>query len=120
MEQKIITAHSASDLNSKLENLMNEGWKPMGPHHVVEVHHQLIFSGMQHKDTMVEREYSVSVQREHSPSEGQKEVIERYLDDMKKILETKTDDLADITNLMLASVKFLRILSEKAREISKS
>jgi hypothetical protein len=119
MEQKIITAHSASELNSKLADLMKEGWKPMGSHHVVESHHQMRFAGMQHKDTIIEREYSVSVQREHTPSEGQKEVIERYVDDMKKIMETKTDDMADIKNLMLASIEFLRILNEKAKELAK-
>jgi hypothetical protein len=117
MEQKIITAHSASDLNSKLADLMKEGWKPIGPHHVVEVHHQMRFSGMQHKDTIVEREYSLSIQREHTPSEGQKEVISGYLKDLTKILETKTDDLADLQNLRTATIEFLSVLKEKEDKI---
>lgn len=117
MEQKIITAHSASDLNAKLADLMKEGWKPMGSHQVVEVHHQMRFSGMQHKDTMIEREYSLSVQREHSPSEGQSGVIQSYLDDLTEILETKTDDLADIQNLRTAAIQFLSILKEKEDQI---
>ncbi len=119
MEQKIITANSASDLNAKLTDLMKEGWKPMGSHQVVEVHHQMRFSGMQHKDTMIEREYSLSVQREHSPSEGQSGVIQSYLDDLTEILQTKTDDLADIQNLRTAAIQFLSILKEKENQITK-
>lgn len=117
MEQKIITAHSASDLNSKLADLTKEGWKPIGSHQVVEVHHQMRFSGMQHKDTIVEREYSLSVQREHTPSEGQAEVISGYLKDLTKILEKKTDDLADLQNLRTATIEFLSVLKEKENQI---
>lgn len=117
MEQKIITARSASDLNSKLEDLMKEGWKPIGSHQVVEMHHQMRFSGMQHKDTMIEREYSVTIQREHSPSEGQSEVIADYVKDLTEILETKTDDLADLQNLRTAAIQFLSILKEKEDQI---
>lgn len=120
MEQKIITAHSASDLNSKLADLMKEGWKPMGPHQVVEVHHQMIYSGMQHKDTIVEREYSVSVQREHTPSEGQQGVIDSYLKELQMIMHKQTDDVADIRNLRTATIQFLSILKEKEERILKS
>lgn len=120
MEQKIITAHSASELNSKLADLMKEGWKPIGPHQVVEVHHQLRYSGMQHKDTIVEREYSVSVQREHAPSEGQQDVIDGYLGDLTDILKTKTDDIDDLRNLRTATIQFLSILKEQEERILKS
>ena len=120
MEQKIITSHSASDLNSKLSELMKEGWKPIGSHHVVESHHQMRFAGMQHKDTIIEREYSLTVVREHTPSEGQKEVIEHYKELLVDILETKTDDVADIQNLRTATIEFLSILKEKEIEVLKS
>jgi len=117
MEQKIITAHSASDLNARLADLMKEGWKPIGSHQVVVSHEQNRFSGMQHKDTIVQHEYSLSVQREHTPSEGQAEVVENYLKDLTNILETKTDDLADILNLRTATIQFLSILKEKEEQI---
>lgn len=120
MEQKIITAHNASELNSKLTNLMKDGWKPIGPHQVVEVHHNLRYSGMQHKDTIVEREYSQTIQREHTPSEGQKEVVEGYVKDLTDILKTKTDDVADIQNLRTATIEFLSILKEEEERILKS
>jgi hypothetical protein len=110
MEQKIITAHSASDLNTKLADLMKEGWKPIGSHQVVVSHEQNRFAGMQHKDTIIQHEYSLSVQREHTPSEGQEEVINSYLRELQTIMHTRTDDIADIQNLRAATIRFLDVL----------
>ena len=117
MEQKIITSHSASDLNTKLADLMKEGWKPIGSHQVVVSHEQNRFSGMQHKDTIVEREYSLSVQREHTPSEGQEDVINNYLRELQKIIHTQTDDLADLQNLRTATIRFLDVLKFEEEKI---
>lgn len=64
MQQKVITAHSASELNTKIEKMIAEGWTPIGSHHVVETHHQMRFSGMQHKDTIIQFEYSQSVKKD--------------------------------------------------------
>lgn len=64
MEQKIITSESASGLNSKMEEMIKDGWTPVGGHHVVEKHHQLRYAGMQHKDTMVSLEYSQTMRKE--------------------------------------------------------
>ena len=64
MEQKILTSTSASGLNAKIAEAIEQGYTPVGSHHVVEVHHQMRFSGMQHKDTMVEREYSQTVKKD--------------------------------------------------------
>jgi len=58
MAQKIITARSAEELNEKMAKMIEEGWMPIGSHHVVEIHHQLRYAGMQHKDTMIQLEYS--------------------------------------------------------------
>jgi len=58
MEYKVVTSSSASGLNESVQKHILEGYKPIGSHHVVEVHHQLRYSGMQHKDTQIEREYS--------------------------------------------------------------
>ena len=119
MEQKIITSHSAENLNDKLKNLIKEGWRPIGPHQVVETHHQMRFAGMQHRDTMIDREYSLSVQREHTPSDGQKLVIDAYVEDLEEILKLKTDDVEDIRNLRTATIQFLSILKEKKKKILK-
>lgn len=120
MEQKIITAHSATELNWGLIVLAKEGWKPLGSHHVVETHHQNRFSGMQHKDTVIEREYSLTIQRENVVSEGKREVIDRYKEVLVKLLETSTDDVEDIKNLRAATIEFLSILKQKETEIPKS
>jgi hypothetical protein len=64
MEYKVVTSSSANGLNESVQKLIWEGFKPVGGHHVVEVHHQLRFSGMQHKDTQIEREYSQTMIKE--------------------------------------------------------
>jgi hypothetical protein len=64
MEQMIITSHSASELNTKLKNMIEQGWQPIGSHCVVETHHQLRFAGNQHRDTIIEREYSQTIKKD--------------------------------------------------------
>jgi len=58
MEHKILTSMSAYGLNAKVSEHIKLGWKPIGSHKVVSVNHQLQFSGMQHKRTLIENEYS--------------------------------------------------------------
>ena len=57
-EQKVIAVHSVSQLNYEISKHIEEGWQPIGSHKVVVIHEQLRFAGMQHKDTVIEREYS--------------------------------------------------------------
>jgi len=64
MEQMILTSHSASDLNTKIRQMIEQGWTPVGSHQVVETHHQNRFAGMQHKDTIIEREYSQTIKKD--------------------------------------------------------
>jgi len=64
MQQIVLTAHNASELNTKIQQMIEQGWIPIGSHNVVETHHQMRFSGMQHKDTLIEREYSQTVKKE--------------------------------------------------------
>ena len=63
MEQKILTASSASELNQKIAEAIKDGFTPVGSHHVVETHHQLRYAGMQHKDTIIQLEYSQTVKK---------------------------------------------------------
>jgi hypothetical protein len=63
MEQIVLTAGSASDLNQKVKDMIEQGWTPVGSHKVVEKHHQLRYSGMQHKDTQIQSEYSQTVKK---------------------------------------------------------
>jgi hypothetical protein len=57
-EQKIITSNSASVLNERINQLILQGYQPLGSHKVVETHHQLRYSGMQHHSTTIDLEYS--------------------------------------------------------------
>jgi hypothetical protein len=57
-EQKIITSNSAQGLNGKITEMIKDGWQPIGGHRVVETHHQLRYSGMQHHSTTIDLEYS--------------------------------------------------------------
>ena len=44
--------------------MMEEGWKPIGGHSVVETHRQNRYSGQQHMDTIIKVEYSQSLIKE--------------------------------------------------------
>ena len=61
MEYKVITSSSPEGLNEKINNLIKNGWKPMGSHQVVEQHRQNRYSGLQHQDTLIKHEYSISM-----------------------------------------------------------
>lgn len=64
MKQKIITSRSAHGLNEKIEQMISEGWKPIGSHQVVAIHSQNRFAGTQHRDTLHEVEYSQTMLKE--------------------------------------------------------
>jgi len=61
LKQQVIYATSAFTLNKKIDEAIAEGWQPLGSHQVVNSHHQLRYSGMQHKDTQIESEYSQTI-----------------------------------------------------------
>jgi len=58
MEYKILSSRSTQELTRKVNELIQEGWKPIDGHSVVEVHRQNRYSGSQHMDTRIEVEYS--------------------------------------------------------------
>jgi hypothetical protein len=58
---KIVTSSNANSLTEKVNQAISEGWEIIGSHHVVEKHHQLRYSGMQHKDTTIDLEYSQTI-----------------------------------------------------------
>jgi len=61
MGYKIISSHSVEGLNSKISELMEKGWNPVGGHNVVITHEQNRFRGEQHIDTILKPEYSISM-----------------------------------------------------------
>jgi hypothetical protein len=58
MNYKIVTSSSAEQLTAKVDELIKEGWKPVGSHQALVTHQQNRFSGDQHKDTVYDVEYS--------------------------------------------------------------
>jgi hypothetical protein len=63
MEQKIITSRHASDLNKKIEEMIKEGWEPVGGHTVLTTLEQKQFAGNEHKRTIFEYEYAQSMRK---------------------------------------------------------
>lgn len=70
MEFKVIRSGSVEGLNEKIKTYIEEGWKPVGGHQVVITHVQNRFSGLQHKDTVNTLDYTLSMIREYTYSEG--------------------------------------------------
>jgi len=64
MEYKIVTSNHSSGLQTKVTELIAEGWKPKGSHQVVETHRQNRFSGSSHRDTTIQSEYSQTMIKE--------------------------------------------------------
>ena len=58
MEYKVIYASSPSELTTKVNMYIGEGFEPIGSHQVATIHAQNRFRGDQHADTKYELEYS--------------------------------------------------------------
>lgn len=64
MTQEVLYCKSASALNDMIAEYIEQGYRPIGSHKVVEKHHQLRYAGMQHKDTTIELEYSQTMRKD--------------------------------------------------------
>lgn len=58
MEYKVVEYDTVRDLNGHVQQMINEGWKPVGSHQVVLRHVQNRYSGLQHKDSVSTVGYS--------------------------------------------------------------
>ena len=63
MEQKVITSSSAHGLNSKIKEMIDEGWEPIGSHQVITIHQQPRYRGNQLGDVQYEHEYSQTMRK---------------------------------------------------------
>jgi len=64
MDYKIVTSSTPEQLTVKVNELIKEGWKPVGGHQAFITHQQNRFSGDQHKDTVYDVEYSQTMIKE--------------------------------------------------------
>ena len=68
MEYKIVSGGSPSDLTTKVNEKLNDGWELMGSHQVVIHREQNRFSGQQHMDTLNQLEYSQTMCKKFKPN----------------------------------------------------
>jgi hypothetical protein len=68
MEYKIISGGSPSDLTTKVNERLNDGWEIVGSHQVVIHKEQNRYSGSQHMDTLNQLEYSQTMVKEFKPN----------------------------------------------------
>ena len=63
MEYKIVSGGSPSELTTKVNERIKDGWELVGSHQVVIHREQNRYSGMQHMDTLNQLEYSQTMCR---------------------------------------------------------
>jgi hypothetical protein len=85
MEYKILSSSSPEGLTEKINNLIKDGWKPMGSHQVVEQHRQNRYSGSQHNDTLIKHEYSITMVKEFKPNVIEVDIAFYHPDDDETI-----------------------------------
>ena len=68
MEYKIVNGGSPSELTTKVNEKLNDGWELVGSHQVVIHREQNRFSGQQHMDTLNQLEYSQTMCKKFKPN----------------------------------------------------
>ena len=64
MKYKVIEGGSPNEITTKVNEMINDGWKPVGGHQVVVRREQNRYSGQQHMDTLNQLEYTQTLIRE--------------------------------------------------------
>ena len=68
MEYKIVSGGSPSELTTKVNEKINDGWELVGSHQVVIHREQNRYSGQQHMDTLNQLEYSQTMCKKFKPN----------------------------------------------------
>lgn len=58
MQYKVVVSSNPSELSSKVSEMVNLGWQPIGGHQVTTTREVNRYSGQQHMDTMYHTEYT--------------------------------------------------------------
>jgi allophanate hydrolase subunit 1 len=85
MEYKIVSGGSPSDLSTKVNERIKDGWKTIGSHQVVIHREQNRFSGQQHMDTLNSLEYSQTMVKEFKPNVIEVDIMFNHPDDDETI-----------------------------------
>ena len=68
MKYKVIEGGSPSEITTKVNDMIKDGWKPVGTHQVVVRREQNRYSGQQHIDTLNSLEYTQTMVKEFKPN----------------------------------------------------
>jgi hypothetical protein len=90
MEYKVLTSSSPEGLTEKINKHIKDGWKPTGSHQVVEQHRQNRYSGLQHQDTLIKHEYSISMVKEFKPNVIEVDISFYHPEDENGIVDETT------------------------------
>ena len=85
MEYKIVNGGSPSELTTKVNEKLNDGWELVGSHQVVIHREQNRFSGQQHMDTLNSLEYSQTMVKEFKPNVIEVDIMFKHPDDDETI-----------------------------------
>ena len=85
MEYKIVYGDSPSDINTKVNEMITEGWEPIGSHQVVVRREQNRYSGSQHMDTLNQLEYTQTMVKEFKPNVIEVDIAFYHPDDDETI-----------------------------------
>ena len=90
MEYKIVSGGSPSDLTTKINERLNDGWKIVGSHQVVIHKEQNRYSGQQHMDTLNQLEYSQTMVKEFKPKVIEVDIMFYHPEDENGIVDETT------------------------------
>ena len=90
MEYKIVYGDSPSEINTKVNEMINNGWEPIGSHQVVVRREQNRYSGSQHMDTLNQLEYTQTMCKKFKPNVIEVDIAYYHPEDENGIVdETK-------------------------------
>ena len=90
MEYKIVNGGSPSELTTKVNEKLNDGWELVGSHQVVIHREQNRFSGQQHMDTLNQLEYSQTMCKKFKPNVIEVDIAFYHPEDDNGIVDETT------------------------------
>ncbi len=90
MEYKIVNGGSPSELTTKVNEKLNDGWELVGSHQVVIHREQNRFSGQQHMDTLNQLEYSQTMCKKFKPNVIEVDIAFYHPEDENGIVDETT------------------------------
>ena len=90
MEYKIVNGGSPSELTTKVNEKIKDGWEIVGSHQVVIHREQNRYSGQQHMDTLNQLEYSQTMCKKFKPNVIEVDIAFYHPEDENGIVDETT------------------------------